>query len=69
MNMTDDIRRLLAGAHDLDRLARDCRREAGKLLAEARSERPTGSAWHQAVGLDQRSAELLIEMHAGSRPR
>lgn len=54
---------LLQGASELDKAARDLRREAGALLADMRSQNAAG--WR--CGLDQRTAELLIEMSASGR--
>jgi hypothetical protein len=65
--MTGDIRTLLAEACELDVTAREKRRQAGARLAVLREETPP-MEWHETLsglGLDVRSAELLIAMSVG----
>lgn len=64
----EDIQTLLAQAHKLEQAARRKRREAGAQLAILRDQTPV-LEWHPrlgALGLDVRSAELLIRMGTGS---
>ncbi|MHB8744592.1 MAG: hypothetical protein ACYC9L_15930 [Sulfuricaulis sp.] len=60
------IREELAQAAALDDAAREHRKAAGRLLAQARGEHPTGATWF--AGLDMRSAELLIELGCAAKP-
>jgi hypothetical protein len=62
------IQRLLLDAAGFDSRAREARREAGRLLAQLRSEWP--QQFHEVVallGLDSRSTSLLIEMACGGK--
>lgn len=64
-----DIPALLAQAHALEQAARQRRREAGVQLAILRDQTPS-LEWGQAVrhlGIDPRTASLLIEMACGGR--
>lgn len=64
----DIIPALLAQAHALEQAARQRRREAGAQLAILRDQTPA-TEWHSrlyALGLDTRSAEILIRMATGS---
>lgn len=59
----------LAGEHDV--AARQARRDAGKLLAALRAQSP-GPPWLvelDRLGLDLRTALLLVELAAGGRER
>lgn len=68
-DIAERIREQLAMAQALDSAAREHRREAGRLLAMAREQAPTGSAWHRSAGVDDgETARLLIEMAAGGVP-
>lgn len=69
MTHSAEIRRLLDEAHRLDQVARQRRREAGALLAAVRSRTPAvlWDAEARRLGLDPRTAALLIEMAAGGR--
>jgi hypothetical protein len=63
-----EIVSLLDQAHTLEQAARRKRREAGAQLAILRDQTPV-LAWHPrlgALGLDVRSAEVLIRMATGS---
>lgn len=65
------IREALAQAAALDDAARNHRRKAGRLLAEARSQHPDHHSWIlwiRDAQLDVRGADLLVELHAGAKP-
>lgn len=63
------IRAELAQAQALDQAAREHRRQAGRLLALAREQAPTGSGWFRDAGIaDAASARLLIQLAAGGLP-
>jgi hypothetical protein len=65
--MNGKITGFLAEACELDAAARERRRQAGAMLAALREETPV-MEWREALsglGLDVRSAELLIAMSAG----
>lgn len=66
--LADNIRTALRLAADHDTAALKLRRHAGRLLAELRSQQPTGAHWHNCVDLDQRSTDLLIELGCSARP-
>lgn len=69
--MTDTAQQIteaLTQAAALDDAAREHRKTAGRLLAQARGEHPTGAQWYTSAGLDMRSAELLIELGVGAKP-
>ncbi|MDX9973351.1 MAG: hypothetical protein RBU21_10220 [FCB group bacterium] len=69
MSMKDEITELMRMASELDEQAREARRAAGRVLSRLRSETPS-LEWNQAVrhlGIDPRTAELLIEMACGGR--
>lgn len=63
--ITDQLRR----SSELDQAARDCRRTAGRLLAElrqGRTEQEFDGEIH-TLGLNSETVRLLIEMGAGGR--
>ena len=62
------ITEALAMAAALDEAAREYRKAAGRMLAEVRSTDPMGNGWYASVGLDQSSAELLVELGIGAIP-
>ncbi len=64
-NLTMQIAQALVRAAELDRAAREQRRRAGHLLAQAQE---AGGAWLAGTGLDRRSALLLIEIAVGAKP-
>lgn len=52
--------------------AREHRRAAGRLLATVRAKHGDPRAWHQWLkhaGIDDRGAELLLQLAAGGVPR
>lgn len=66
--MTDTIRSLLAEAHELDDAARERRKAAGRLLAALRDATPI-MRWQgelSALGIDSRTADMLIRMACGT---
>lgn len=68
-DIAEQIRAELAQAAALDEAARQHRRQAGRLLAQAREQAPSGSGWHRSAGVeDGETARLLIEMAAGGVP-
>lgn len=66
--LAQKIRAVLGAAAEYDSLALMNRRVAGRLLAELRSHNSVGSSWYRCVELDQRSADLLIELGCAARP-
>lgn len=65
-DLAQHIRAELAMAAALDAAAREHRCQAGRLLAGLRTVNPV--SWCRCVDLDQRSAELLLELGAGAKP-
>lgn len=62
----------LREAAQAEEQARNHRRAAGRLLAEARAQHRDVREWHRwvrAAGLDQSGAELLLQLAAGAVPR
>lgn len=68
MSAHNEVRELLTMASTYDAQAREVRRAAGRVLARLRADVP-GDQWHRALrelGIDERTAEILIRMASGS---
>lgn len=66
------VRAELEAAAQIEEEARSRRRAAGRLLAQARAQHTDLRAWARWVreaGIDQRGAELLLQLAAGAVPR
>lgn len=71
-DLVERVQRELATAADLEEKAREHRRQAGRLLAAARAQHPDAVGWEEwirSAGLDRRSVDLLMQLHAGGLPR
>lgn len=65
-DVVTEVRELLLEASELEAEARDRRRLAGRYLAAARANDPHGD-WLTYYELDERSAEVLIDLGSGVR--